>query len=360
MENSNHQAVRISPTVHGLLRRPDLYVFIIVCMALLAAIPVIKQMDYVWTLALSRHEVRWLTQIMGQTLFEGHWPGGSDIPTFFLGISTILYVIAWLRPKQARLARLRPYLGFIISVGLINAVLMVHGPKLALGRARPGLVFKHGAAYSPFYAFGSHYITEGLFRGSFPSGHTAAVFTLMTIAYVLVFHSRRSAGARLAGLCWGGLVLAGSVLMAVARSMSMSHWIGDGLLMILMSWLLLHALYFWVLRVPAQTARGPAVQMPPFWELRLCWWLGWITMGLLAAVIGARAFEQQSVPWLSLLIPGGLLLLVIAIRRLVRLYRRVRVGFADSAGRALVGQDMPAIGRDESPPPKREHGQPAS
>jgi PAP2 superfamily len=336
MENSDHKPSRIFPAAHGLWQRPDLYVFIFVCLALLAAMPVIKQMDYVWTLALHRHQVRWLTQIMGQTLFEGHPPGASDVPVLFLGISVILYTIAWLRPQHAGLVRLRPYLGFIVSVGFINGVLMVHGPKLALGRARPGLVFGHGAAYSPFYAFGPHYITEDFFRGSFPSGHTASMFTLMAIAYILMFDSHRWARAHLAGMFWAALVLAVSVLMAVARSMSMSHWIGDGLLIILISWLVLHALYFWILKVPLQANQPSAVQMPPLWELRLCWWLGWMTMGLLATVLGARAFEQQ-IPWLGVLIPGGLLLLVFAIRRFQHVYRRVRVVFAHLESRALDG-----------------------
>lgn len=359
MMESNHKAGRILPATHDLLRRPDLYVFIIVCLALLAAILVIKQVDYVWTLALSRHEVRWFTQIMGQTLFEGHWPGAGDVPVLFLGISAILYVISWLRPQHARLVRLRPYLGFIICVGFINAVLMVHGPKLALGRARPGLVLKHGAAYSAFYAFGPHYITEGLFRGSFPSGHTASMFALMSIAYILAFDPHRSARARLAGMCWAVLVLAGSVLMAVARSMSMSHWIGDGLLIIPMSWLVLHALYFWVLKIPAQADRRFAVHMPPLWEFRLCWWIGWMAVGLLATVLGARAFAEQ-MPWLGVLIAVGLFLLVLATRRFHHLYRRVKAGFAGPAGPGTRWAGDGDMGQDGSPPRKGEYRQTAS
>lgn len=38
----------------------------------------------------------------GPDFFEGHWPGGSDVPVLFLGISAILYAITWVRPQEAR------------------------------------------------------------------------------------------------------------------------------------------------------------------------------------------------------------------------------------------------------------------
>jgi membrane-associated PAP2 superfamily phosphatase len=304
--------------------------FILLLLGLAVAMLVLAKTDYAWTVAIGNHRIEWFTDFMGRTLFEGQRPGGPDIPTLFLAGSFILYLLAWLRPRWTRLVRLRPYLGFIVSTGFTCAIFMVHGLKLAMGRARPYQVIRHGLPYSHFFQFGPHYVAHDMFRASFPSGHTADAFTLMTLAYVLAMGAgRRSPTMRLAGLGWGLLALTYSLLMALARSMSLSHWIGDGLLSILMSWPILHAFYFWVLRVPEQTAiaDAPAPPMPFMWEFRLCWWLWWITVGLVATVIGGRAFELEPAPWLAFLIPPGLGLILWAGRRLFRLYQRVCAGF---------------------------------
>jgi hypothetical protein len=315
------------PPVKG---RGALVGFILLLLVLAAAMLTIPQVDYPWTLAIAHHRIKWFSDIMGRTLFEGHWPGGPDAGNLFLILSALLYLLAWVKPLRGRLCRLRPYLGFIVCTGLICSVFMVHGLKWGVGRARPNQVISRGLPYSQFYQFGAQYLTGGAYRSSFPSGHTACVFTLMTLAYILALGPGRASAMRLAGISWGVLALTYSVLMAVARSMSMSHWIGDGLLAILMSWPILHALYFWVLRVPEQTGEGDgdgiSARMPLLWELRICWWLWWITVGLEATVMGGRAFDRH-VPWLGLLIPAGLLVMGWAGRRLHRFYGRVRAVF---------------------------------
>lgn len=304
--------------------------FILLLLALIAAMLVITPRDYAWTLSIGHHRIHWFSNLMGQTLFEGQPPGGPDIATLFIAGSFILYLLAWLRPRWTRLLRLRPYLGFIVCSGFICAIYMVHGLKIAIGRARPYQVIRKGLAYSNFFQFGPHYVGHDMFRASFPSGHTADAFTLMTLAYILaVGPGFRSGVMRLAGLAWGLIALAYGLLMAVARSMSLSHWIGDGLLAILMSWPIQHALYFWVLRVPEQAAEtdAPATPMPFMWEFRLCWWLWWIAVGLVATVIGGRAFGlEQPTPWLAFLIPPGLGLILLAGHRFCRFYQRVRTG----------------------------------
>ena len=88
MKDRNHEEQKIFPAAHHRLRGAELYVFIILLLVLLAAIVVIKKMDYVWTLSLGRHQIHWLTQIMGRTLFEGELPGGGDGPVIFLQISS--------------------------------------------------------------------------------------------------------------------------------------------------------------------------------------------------------------------------------------------------------------------------------
>ena len=323
--------VAIRPDANAWVQQFELYLFVILLLGWIFCIPIMEKVDYAWTLAIGRHQVHWLSELMAQSLFEGELPGGSDGPVIFLGISLILYVIAWLRPPHTRLAHLRPHLGFIVTSGFINAVLVVHGLKFALGRARPDEVIKGGMAFSHFYQFGPHFIANGVFYGSFPSGHTASVFALMSVAYLLALAPGRTKTWRLVGIGWAALVLGYSIVMGVARSMSMSHWIGDSLMTIFLCWLILHAVYFWGLRLPerisGQSAPG-SLRVPPFWELRMCWLLWWITLGLVSVTIGGRAFIKQPVPWLAVLIPVGILLLLFAGRKLYGLYRYVFPGRA--------------------------------
>ncbi len=321
----------IRPDADGWVRQAELYLFVILLLGWLFCIPIMDKVDYAWTLAISRHQVHWLSELMAQSLFEGELPGGSDGPVIFLALSLILYVIAWLRPPHTRLAHLRPHLGFIVTSGFINAVLLVHGLKFALGRARPDLVVKGGLAYSQFYQFGPHFIGDGVFNGSFPSGHTASVFALMSVAYLLALAPGRTKTWRLVGIGWAALVLGYSIVMGVARSMSMSHWIGDSLMTIFMCWLILHAVYFWGLRVPERIcgqSDSRSLRVPPFWELRICWLLWWITLGWVSVTIGGRAFIKQPVPWLAVLIPAGIILLLFAGRKLYGLRQAVFPGLA--------------------------------
>jgi hypothetical protein len=188
----------------------------------------------------------------------------------------------------------------------------VHGFKWIMGRARPALVVDQGVAYSHWFEWGPLFITEGSYRGSFPSGHTGLVFVFMALVYIFPAPPRASRAQAVAvkGLL-GMVVLIYAILMAVARSMSFSHWIGDGIVTILLSWLILHLLYSRVLRVPdqmrylAETGSHPMV--PAWWELRFCVAAAIFTAGLTGLGLGARSLLTPSPVWVPLMGLGGFL-----------------------------------------------------
>jgi hypothetical protein len=148
----------------------------------------------------------------------------------------------------------------------------------------------------------------------------------MLVAYSLVHNPSQSPRLRRIGWAWGALTLLYALAMSVGRAMEYSHWIADGTLTIVMNWMTLHALFFWVLRVPDQSALvrscGPPPDLPRFWEVVFCFYLLWAVAGGMLVVIGIRAVEHRTVPWeLSFVVPG-VWLIRISVPRCARTFRR--------------------------------------
>ena len=307
--------------------RPRTLVFFAILIAMIVIMGVLAVYDYQWTIWLNHHRVEWLDEFMGRTIFEGEGFGGGDAAVLFMAAALCFYIFAWVNPGHKRLEQWRPYLGFITSAGFICGLFMVHSLKWVMGRARPGLVFTGGLAYSEWYRFGPHFVTEGIYRGSFPSGHTAAVLLFLTPAYIFLASPDQSRPRRAAGLIWGFLSLSYSVLMAIARTMTLSHWLSDCVFSIFFGWVIIHILYFWVLRVPDQDThyrhQGILITTPKFWELRLCLLLSPVILGGMAMVIGGRSLYEYSVPWLGVLIPAGVFTGIFFWKRLHGLHKRV-------------------------------------
>ena len=301
--------------------------FFAILIAMIVIMGVLAVYDYQWTIWLNDHRVAWLGEFMGRTIFEGEGFGGGDAAVLFMAAALCLYIFAWANPGHKRLEEWRPYLGFITSAGFICGLFMVHSLKWVMGRARPGLVFTGGLAYSEWYEFGPHFVTEGMYRGSFPSGHTAAVLVFLTPAYIFLASPEQSRLRRVAGLTWGFLSLSYAVLMAIARTMILSHWLSDCVFSIFFGWVIIHILYFWVLRVPDQEThyrhQGIHTTSPKFWELRLCLLLSPVILGGMAMVIGARSLWEYSALWLGVLIPAGLFMVAFFWKKLQGLHKKV-------------------------------------
>ena len=307
-------------------RRAVLF-FILVLLAVIMA--GVAFFDYQWTLALNANKAKALADFMSRTLFEGEGFGGSDPAILFLILALLAYLSAWEVVPLKRFKTWRPWLGFIIGTAPIVGLCIIHSLKWVMGRARPREVLRQGLDYSQWYEIGPHYITEGIYRGSFPSGHTASTLLLLTVAYLLAADRNNRRVSRLVGWCWGAAVLAYCLVMAVSRSMTMSHWIADSLFTILAGWLVIHCLYFWVFRVTEQTAffrnTHELPRLPRLWELRLGGYLFLVTFGLTLTGLGVRAYMEQSIPWLAALIVPGLILAIWFGHLASRLYRTVRV-----------------------------------
>ena len=208
--------------------------------------------DYDWTLVLRQHRILWLDRWMAQSLFEGEPLGGGDPIVFLLLLVTGAYYLAWKKGPASRFFVWRPHLGFILVTAMTTSVMMVHSLKWVLGRARPSYVVKELLPYTDWFEFGPHFISQGAYRGSLPSGHTAQAFILITIAYILLRAPSKFKYQRLTGWAWGVASLAYTLLMGISRCMHLSHWISDVVFAMGMSWILMHLIYYHLLKVPHQ------------------------------------------------------------------------------------------------------------
>ena len=221
----------------------------IVCGVILFAL---TPVDLNWTTAVGKRSLPVFEEIMGRSIFEGEGFGANDPVILLLLGAVAVYYIGWRVPGARRWAPWRPHTGFILAYAVIGAVYFVHALKWVMGRARPDLVLKKGFAFSHWYAFGPHFVTDGVFHGAVPSGHTSQMFILMTVAYVLAGNPLRPKTVRWMGLLWGVAALALSLAMGMARCLTLSHWLTDVVGSIAFGWLIMHLLYFHILRVPHQ------------------------------------------------------------------------------------------------------------
>lgn len=284
---------------------------------------VIPPFDQALTMRLHRAADPAFTDFMGRTLFQGGLPGGSDLVIFGIVIAVTGYLLASFGRGPRRLQYWLPSFGYALFAAIVSAVCFVHGLKWVIGRARPKEVVNLGLPYSDWYRLGPHFITEGIYHGSFPSGHTLAALLIMLGAYVLAGDRAHSRGLRLWGFGVGVLALGYAVGMSIARAMSLAHWVSDGVLGLLAGWMLMHACYYWILKVPQQNGRPQLRhELPLLFELRLGGLALGFTAGMTCVLLGLRALTLPDHRVLWLLIPFGALLGYGFGRRGLRLYAR--------------------------------------
>jgi membrane-associated PAP2 superfamily phosphatase len=249
----------------------------------------------------------------------------SDPGTCFLLASLGFYLWSGRASAPQWLQHERPYLSFIVLSALAGALGLVHGLKWVIGRARPYEVWQSDWPFTPWHSFGPHFVTEGIYSGSFPSGHTASVVTLLMLAYVL--HSYPSLHRRRWAWLWGAVAVAMAMAMAVGRVMTASHWLTDCLGMILPTWMVLHWMFHRFLRTAEQREyvrmHGGYPSVPAYWELRLAGWGFLILLGLMGLVIGLRSVWLESRFELLVLAPLGIALLGFAWPRFRKLHETV-------------------------------------
>ncbi|NQT93755.1 MAG: phosphatase PAP2 family protein [Lentisphaerae bacterium] len=302
-------------------------------LSLVVAAIVISPNDHEWTAKL--HEKTWTTCAawMSNSVFEGESIGGSDIPVFVLAFALFACFRAWGRHPSPRYVGWRPQLGFVILSSFLVGVVFVHSLKYIMARARPYLVFDQGWPYTDWWILGPHDIAGGAYGGSFPSGHAAAAFLLMPVAYAL-FAGAHSRLRRAAGFALGAIAVTYATAMSVYRGMDGSHWISDGVLMILMGWILVHVLYYCVLRVPAQTAyfmeTGTHPKVPPVWEMQLGLLTTLAAAGLTGTALGLRALVRRPLQWPAVLLPVGVVAATFATVRIRRVYRAAMRPYRDA------------------------------
>ena len=266
--------------------------------------------DYEWTLYLIENRWAGFAEVMRRTIFEGDALGASDPAIFYILLAFALYVWSSSRKAPAWLLAWRCVLGFVVFAALSSGLGFIHSIKWALGRVRPHLLLSENLPYSAWYEFGAHYVADGVFFGSFPSGHTAVIALFLTLAYALAGDPLLEKKWRFLGWLWGGMAFASSVFMLVGRSMAKAHWLSDGLASVAMIWIFSHLLYHHILKVPQQRLYFQLHQHYPnfsrFWEMRLCGYFLLVALGGMGLLMGVNAFQRQSPPWLGVLLVLGL------------------------------------------------------
>jgi membrane-associated phospholipid phosphatase len=314
--------------LENLKQMPDYGLWGLACLTMLLMIG-IDQVDRQWTLFLHQHEWPFLTNMMNRTVFKGSWIGDGDLSILFLIFVVFFYILACIKHDTPSLTRWRPHLGFIVIAAFMSCLGSIHTLKWILGRARPSLVLSNQLPYTHWFEFGPHFVTQGIYRGSFPGGHTALSFIFMSLAYALAGDIRHCRNTRYIGVCVGIFAVINALLMCIARSMSLSHWVSDSLASILLSWITIHILYVHVLDLPSQgranANRRFNVNVPPFWELNFCFNLFIMLLGVLACMFGLRALiRHEGIYWMAL-IPSGVVIALIFWNRIKSLHRIIKV-----------------------------------
>lgn len=278
--------------------------------------------DYPLTKWCGQHNWPAFSDFMSRSLFEGEPPGGGDPVILFLVGMVCAYALSRRPSAPERIAAWRPALGFMVLGGILTAFVYVHMLKWLVARARPYLVFNGQQAFSAWYEIGPHFVTEGIYRGSFPSGHTAQAFAMMVLAYALAGSPSASRGQKTAGWLVGAGVAVYTLAMGLARCMSGAHWVTDVAGSMAISWVILHLLYFNLLKVPQQQGHREALyrsgRQNDSWEIFLGFYLTAAALGILLAGIGLRALWIDNARWLAALLVPGIPLIAWGIRRSTR------------------------------------------
>ena len=278
------------------------------------------------------------------SIFELESPGGGDLVVLFFIVTLLLYCLSscadlpgarwlvivktqqWLKRRrefQSFLIRYRLQLEFLVVSAFTTSTLMVKTLKWVMARPRPKKILRGTRDFYEWFEFGPYFLDEGLYRASFPSGHTASAISLIGLAYVLVYSSTDRRW-KVAGLfVFGGVVLF-ALLMATARVMTTAHWPSDVIFSLFGGWLLIHLLffgYYYPLQLREVRAVPETIETaaPRFRGFMLCWQLSLLCLSAVGVIIGLRHFLNDRWPWLIIISLAGGALGVYSLRAIIRL-----------------------------------------
>ncbi len=278
-------------------------IFIRLLPALLFVFGGLSVYDQEWSLWLHQRDFRPFSQWFDQSLLSGQNFGGADLPVFLAVFSALLYALSLFEPFGK--FRSHSWTAYLPALLVLTAV-TTHALKISIGRARPYDVWSGKEEYSEWFQFGSHWIGEGIFSGSFTSGHTAATITFLGMGCYLYNHEyvRKRLFYHLGALLFVILAFSYMVAMGISRSMLAYHWITDtsGSILIGIAWSYL--LYFHIFRIHEQRLfyqkyKRTAV-LSRIWEVFSVGYLVGIIFCFAVLVISIRAIWTQD-PLLSLL-----------------------------------------------------------
>lgn len=251
------------------------YVYFTLALALILLV-LAAPFDYEFTALLSHYPKREWVSFFRQSVFEKGRFGYTDLGIFFYVAMIATYLFAHLGGRE-RYARTAQYSGYLLAAGLLVGVVMVHGTKLALGRARPHQVLSGEQPFTAWYELGPLNGFAGDGTGSFPSGHTATTLWLLAVWFLIERHSRKlgQRGINWLSTLWLAAALVQALITGTTRSLTADHWLTDWLAAVFLGFALITYCY----RALIHYAPNP---VPRYYEVK---WAGRrIAYGVVLAV----------------------------------------------------------------------------
>ncbi len=201
----------------------------------------ISPYDLEGSLALHAKDHDW-AYFMKRSVFENSSFGGSDIPVILQILALLILIIVEILPKLKNRFKFNKELQFICMGSIGLSVILIHGLKIIFGRPRPFLLLKFPNTYhfSHWWEL-AYFSTNGMKEsGSFPSGHTASAMFMLAFVYALQNHTQNK--ALIVALKFFVFIYA--FIMGLSRVMLADHWITDCVGSILLTWAVLHFVFY--------------------------------------------------------------------------------------------------------------------
>jgi membrane-associated phospholipid phosphatase len=210
------------------------------------------------------HSTPQFAEFMSRSLFEGDAFGGGDVVTL---VSTFAILLACFLPQ--RFKHLSKDAAIVAGAALVLGAGVIHPLKQLTDRPRPT---QTEATTIGILGHTKDKIEDRASRTSFPSGHTATVMGLATIALLISASPRfRGHSRSFIYIASGCFVSAAAVAMGMARVARGDHWPTDVAASIVLGWIVA---FLWVRFRDSQKGR-----FQPLLAALLCIIFSWCLVG---------------------------------------------------------------------------------